>query len=39
MTYQSKSNRDIANLLNDIANLLEMQDANTHPHRIRAYEA
>ncbi|MBK9013958.1 MAG: DNA-binding protein [Saprospiraceae bacterium] len=35
MTYQSKSNRDIANLLNDIANLLEMQDAN--PHRIRAY--
>lgn len=35
MIYHSISNREIAQMLNEIANLLEMQDAN--PHRIRAY--
>jgi Holliday junction resolvasome RuvABC DNA-binding subunit len=35
MAHQIPSNQDIAKLLNNIANLLEMQDAN--PHRIRSY--
>ncbi|MCF8245038.1 MAG: hypothetical protein K9J37_11330 [Saprospiraceae bacterium] len=35
MIYQSISNRQISQLLNEIANLLEVQGAN--PHRIRAY--
>ncbi len=35
MTYKNPSNHDIARLLDDIANLLEVQEAN--PHKIRAY--
>lgn len=35
MTFKNPSNQDIARLLDDIANLLETQEAN--PHKIRAY--
>ncbi len=35
MTYKNPSNQEIARLLDDIANLLEVQEAN--PHKIRAY--
>lgn len=35
MTYKNPSNQEVARLLEDIANLLEVQDANMH--KVRAY--